>query len=79
MTINELNKLSEGRWDGKMRRKIVIEWHLGLLKLTDIVVTLRIDRWLFRRWVRWEYYHRVSKYTNCIDMSKERDIAKLQK
>jgi hypothetical protein len=25
MTINELKQLSKGRWDGKMKRKVVIE------------------------------------------------------
>jgi hypothetical protein len=57
MTINELKKLSKGRWDRKMKRKVVIEWRLGLLKLKEIIVTLKINRWLFRRWVRWKYYH----------------------
>jgi hypothetical protein len=79
MTINELKKLSKGRWDGKMKRKVVIEWRLGLLKLKEILVTLKIDRWLFRRWVRWEYYHRVTKHINSIDMSQETDVKKLQK
>jgi malate synthase len=78
MTINELKKLSKGRWDGKMKRKVVIEWRLGLLKLKEIIVTLRIDRWLFRRWVRWEYTHRVIKHINSIEMSQETDVPKLQ-
>jgi hypothetical protein len=78
MTINELKKIKLGRWDGKMKRKVVIEWHLGLLKLADIVVTLKINRWDFRRWVRWEYYHRVVKYKNVIDMSKITELSKLQ-
>jgi hypothetical protein len=78
MTIKELEKLKSGRWDGKMKRKVVIEWRLGLLKYKEIVVTLKITRWEFRRWVRWEYYHRVYKYKNVIDMSKETDIKKLQ-
>ena len=78
MTIKELKKMSTGLHDGKMKRKVVIEWHLGLLKLEDILFTLKINRWLFRRWVRWEYYHRVSKYKNGIDMSKSTDIVKLQ-
>jgi hypothetical protein len=78
MTINELKKLRLGRWDGAMKHRVVIEWHLGLLKLADIVVTLKINRWLFRRWVRWEYYHRVLKFKNVIDMSKTTDVSKLQ-
>lgn len=78
MTINELKKLKLGRWDGKMKRKVVIEWHLGLLKLADIIVTLKINRWQFRHWVRWEYYHRVVKFKNVIDMSKITDLSKLQ-
>jgi hypothetical protein len=78
MTINELKKLSKGRWDGKMKRKVVIEWRLGLLKLKEIIVTLKIDRWLFRRWVRWEYTHRVIKHINSIKMSQETDVPKLQ-
>ena len=61
-----------------MKRKVVIEWRLGLLKYKEIVVTLKINRREFRRWVRWEYYHRVYKYKNVIDMSKETDIKKLQ-
>jgi hypothetical protein len=48
MTINELKKLSNGRWDGKMKRKVVIEWRLGLLKLKEIIVTLKILRWHFQ-------------------------------
>ena len=79
MQINDLRKLGRGRWDGKMKRKVVIEWRLGLLKLEDIIVTLRITRWSFRRWVRWEYYHRVIKHINSIDMSKETDVIRLQK
>ena len=78
MTINELKNLSKGRWDGKMKRRVVIEWHIGLLKLADIIVTLKINRWEFRRWVRWEYYHRVVKFKNVIDMSKITDLSKLQ-
>ena len=79
MTIKELQKLGQGRWDGRMKRKVVIEWRLGLLKLEDIIVTLKINRWSFRRWVRWEYYHRVIKNINSIDMSKETDVMRLQK
>ena len=79
MQINDLRKLGRGRWDGKMKRKVVIEWRLGLLKLEDIIVTLKINRWSFRRWVRWEYYHRVIKHINSIDMSKETDVIRLQK
>jgi hypothetical protein len=78
MTIKELKKLSLGRWDGSMKRKVVIEWRLGLLKYKEILVTLKIQRREFRRWIRWEYYHRVYKYKNVIDMSKETDIRKLQ-
>ncbi len=78
MTLKELEKLSLGRWDGSMKRKVVIEWRLGLLKYKEIVVTLKINRREFRRWVRWEYYYRVFKYKNVIDMSKETDIRKLQ-
>ena len=79
MTIKELQKLGQGRWDGRMKRKVVIEWRLGLLKLEDIIVTLKINRWSFRRWVRWEYYHRVIKNINSIDMSNETDVMRLQK
>ena len=78
MTVKELEKLSLGRWDGSMKRKVVIEWRVGLLKYKEIVVTLKIKRCEFRRWVRWEYYHRVYKYKNVIDMSKETDVRKLQ-
>jgi predicted RNase H-like nuclease (RuvC/YqgF family) len=78
MTIKELEKLRSGRWDGSMKRKVVIEWRLGLLKYKEIVFTLKINRREFRRWVRWEYYHRVYAYKNVIDMSKETDIRKLQ-
>jgi hypothetical protein len=76
--IKELKKLSSSRWDGIMKRCVVIDWRLGLLKLEDIVVTLKIKRWLFRRWVRWEYYHRVVKLINVIDMSKTIDVRQLQ-
>jgi DNA-binding transcriptional regulator YdaS (Cro superfamily) len=78
MTIKELEKLRLGLWDGSMKRKVVIEWRLGLLKYKEIVVTLKIKRREFRQWVRWEYYHRVYKYKNVIDMSKETDVRKLQ-
>ena len=78
MTIKELEKLSKGLRDGSMKRKVVIEWRLGLLKYKEIVVTLKINRREFRRWIRWEYFHRVFKYKNVIDMSKETDIRKLQ-
>ena len=77
MTIKELEKLSKGLRDGSMKRKVVIEWRLGLLKYKEIVVTLKINRREFRRWIRWEYFHRVFKYKNVIDMSKETDIRKL--
>ena len=48
------------------------------MKYKEIVVTLKINRREFRRWIRWEYFHRVFKYKNVIDMSKETDIRKLQ-
>jgi hypothetical protein len=41
MTINELKQLSKGRWDGKMKRKVVIEWRLGRLKLEKILRGLK--------------------------------------
>jgi hypothetical protein len=78
MTINELKKLKLGRWDGKMKRKLVQEKRLGLLKLKEIVVTLGISRWEYRKWEKWEYYHRVTKHKNIIDMSQITDTSKLQ-
>jgi hypothetical protein len=39
MTIKEFKALKRGRWDGRMKRRVVIEWRLGLLTLQDIVET----------------------------------------
>lgn len=55
MTISELKKLSRGRWNGSMKRTVVQQWHMGLLTLKEIVLTLKINRRTFRQWVRWEY------------------------
>jgi hypothetical protein len=79
MTVKELKKLSRGRWDGSMRRTIVQQWHLGLLTIQEIVLTLRINRWEFRRWVRWEYHHRVVKHKTDNYMKQETKLQELQK
>jgi hypothetical protein len=79
MTIKELKKLSRRRWDGSMKRTIVQQWHLGLLTIKEILLTLRIERREFRRWVRWEYQQRVTKHKIGLYMTRETKLQELQK
>jgi predicted phage tail protein len=79
MTISELKKLSRGRWDGSMKRTVVQQWHLGLLTLKEIVLTLKINRRIFRQWVRWEYQHRIVKHKTKCYMKQETKLQELQK
>lgn len=79
MTIKELKKLSEGRWNGSMKRTVVQQWHLGLLTLKEILLTLRIERRTFRHWVRWEYHHRVGRHKTDSYMKQETKLQELQK
>lgn len=79
MTISELKKLSRGRWGGDMKRTVVQQWHLGLLTLKEILLTLKIKRRTFRQWVRWEYYHRVVKHKISSYMKQETKLQELQK
>ncbi len=79
MTIKELKKLSRGRWNGSMKRSAVQQWHIGPLTLKEILLTLKINRCEFRRWVRWEYHHWVTKHKTGLYMTRETKLQELQK
>ncbi len=79
MTIKELKKLSEGRWNARMKRSVVQQWHLGFLTLKEILLTLRIERREFQRWIRWAYHECVTKHKPGLHMTRETKLQEREK
>jgi hypothetical protein len=57
MLINELRKLKGKAISGVQKRLIVQSWEVGLLPLSEILVTLRMNRHQFRHMSRCVGYY----------------------